>query len=109
MRWVYILAVIAALDGLILGSLSLSLAFNELKVRNKYFEDLGGSDPFSEYQVYGGYHDQHRPVSSSHLGHTNLGFSSDTLSVYSKHHQPLYMTPHGEDDRCGSLIMILIL
>ena len=106
-RWVYMLAIIAALDGLILGCLALSLAVSEDKVREKYFEELGGGpEPYPDYPAvytgYSGYHPGHGSHHSHHGsqygGHTNLGFSSDTLSsVYKSQH--LYMSPHGEEDR----------
>ena len=89
---------IAALDGLILGSLALSLAVSEDKVRRKYFEE---PEPYPDYPaVYTGYSGYPAGTihGSQYAGHTNLGFSSDTLSsVYKSQH--LYMSPHGEEDR----------
>jgi len=106
-RWVFFLAIIAACDGLILGGLSLALGLSEVKCKRHYYRDLSGdqlglgypdfntlgSGGLSGYGLGGG--------GSGLGGHTNLGFSSDNLSVYGS--KPgLYMTPHMEEDRYSS-------
>lgn len=97
-RWVLILAIIAACDGLILGGLALSLGLVEARLQTAYYRDLAREPPLPGPAVYTG-----------NLGHTNLGFSADNLSVYGS--KPglssasgLYMTPapHIEEDRYSS-------
>ena len=58
-----------------------------MKCRENYYRDLSSSD----HLVY--------PNLDRHLNtYSNLGFNSDTLSVYGSK-SGLYMTPHGEEDR----------
>jgi len=103
-RWVFILAIIAVCDGFILGSLSITLSLNEVKCKDHYYRDLTSSDHLG-YPVFGstGALSQYGGYSGGHLGgHTNLGYSSDTISMYGSKpaiNSAIYMTPHMEEDR----------
>jgi len=88
-RWAFILAIIATFDGFILGGLALALAFSEVRCREDFYRDLHTSDHLV-------YPTLDRTVNS----YSNLGFNSDSLSIYGSK-SGLYMTPHGhgEEDR----------
>ena len=65
----------------------MALAFSEVKCRDDYYRDLHTTDQL----VYN--------TTERHLNsYSNLGFNSDTLSIYGSK-SGLYMTPHGEEDR----------
>ena len=128
MRWAFILAIIATCDGFILGEkldcavlvvslcsrcavhlsdsrtvqmiyirlralsvsggLALALAFSESQCRDNYYRDFTTTDTL----VYPATMDRHLN------NYSNLGFSSDNLSLYGSK-SGLYMSPYGEEDR----------
>ena len=86
------------------GGLSLALGLSEVKCKRHYYRDLSGDQLGLGYPDFntlgsGGLSGYGMGLGGSGLGgHTNLGFSSDNLSVYGS--KPgLYMTPHTEEDR----------
>ena len=86
------------------GGLSLALGLSEVKCKRHYYRDLSGDQlglGYSDFNTLGsgGLSGYGLGLGASGLGgHTNLGFSSDNLSVYGS--KPgLYMTPHTEEDR----------
>ena len=89
---------------LLAGSLSITLSLNEVKCKDHYYRDLTSSDHLG-YPVFGstGALSQYGGYSGGHLGgHTNLGYSSDTISMYGSKpaiNSAIYMTPHMEEDR----------
>ena len=96
-RWVFILAVIAACDGLILGALAVTLGISEAKCTQHYYRDISPDQLLQGVPGEG-----LQGVLSQY--HTNMGFTGDLgpSSVYgssSKAGPGLYMTPYGEDDR----------
>ena len=88
------------------GGLSLALGLSEVKCKRHYYRDLSGDQlglGYPDFNTLGsgglsGYGVGLGGGGSGLGGHTNLGFSSDNLSVYGS--KPgLYMTPHMEEDR----------
>ena len=84
--------------------MSLALGLNEIKCKRHYYRDLSCDQLGLGYPDFntlgsgglGGYGPGRG--GGSQLGHTNLGFSSDNVSVYGS--KPgLYMSPHMDEDR----------
>ena len=73
------------------GGLALALAFSESQCQDNYYRDFSNTD----HLVY--------PATVDSRGHlnsySNLGFASDTLSLYGGSKSGLYMSPYGEEDR----------
>ena len=103
--WViYIFSCKSYLISLSAGGLSITLSLNEVKAKDHYYRDLTSSDHLG-YPVFGstGGLSQYGGYSGGQLGgHTNLGYSSDTMSMYGSKpaiNSAIYMTPHMEEDR----------
>ena len=71
------------------GGLALALAFSESQCRDNYYKDFTTTDQL----VYPASVDRH------HNSYSNLGFASDTHSLYGGSKSGLYMSPYGEEDR----------
>lgn len=70
------------------GCLALALAFSESQCQDNYYRDFTTTDNL----VYPATMDRHLN------NYSNLGFSSDNLSLYGSK-SGLYMSPYGEEDR----------